>query len=59
MNDSYVFKFCPFCGNVDQETFTILDFERVECYQCGAVGPLRDEPDEAVEAWNKRADESK
>jgi len=57
MAESIHFESCPFCGNKDQNRFYILDNERVECDQCGAVGPYRDKINEAIEAWNDRVTE--
>lgn len=46
---------CPFCGNTDSEVVA-AEFEgykrRVECFSCGATGPLGETEDQAVELWN-------
>lgn len=47
--------FCPFCGETDSEVVA-AEFEgykrRVECFSCGATGPLGETEDRAVELWN-------
>jgi uncharacterized phage protein (TIGR01671 family) len=45
---------CPFCGNRDQEKFSLLDGNRVMCEDCHATGPYSNLKDEAIEAWNTR-----
>lgn len=48
-------KPCPFCGNTDEDNFSIPDLERVSCDVCGAVGPF--DGADPIAAWNKRAKE--
>ena len=61
-------KPCPFCGSDDlvmsgREVYAFmtgkrLEFYRVKCDTCGAMvdNDFKD-AEEAIEAWNKRADE--
>jgi len=48
-------RFCPFCGKTDSEV-TLAEFEghkrHVECFGCGAKGPLAETEDQAVDLWN-------
>jgi Lar family restriction alleviation protein len=47
---------CPFCGEEQDLKITKgVDSYWVECNSCGADGPLRDLPNEAIEIWNKRS----
>jgi hypothetical protein len=51
---------CPFgCERkptTDAATFPDGDFWFVECRECGMRGPLADNCDEAINAWNQRTD---
>lgn len=60
-------KPCPFCGNDDlvmsgREVYAFMtgkrmEFYRVKCDTCGAmVDNDFEDADEAIEAWNRRAD---
>lgn len=48
---------CPFCGS---ENIDITDHYQtvvfVQCDDCGATFPHFDSKQEAIEAWNRRAD---
>ncbi len=54
---------CPKCGSdkVFIEStiagFTLLYY--VRCYECNHMGDYKNRPDEAVEAWNGRADDER
>jgi Lar family restriction alleviation protein len=45
---------CPFCGDEGQVEETGLGTFMVVCEGCGAEGPRRTDPQEAVEAWDHR-----
>lgn len=48
---------CPFCGTVARLDRVIDDIWHVECTDyadCGAGGPIRDTPEAAAHAWNRR-----
>lgn len=50
-------KSCPFCGGENIDFFSqgaIAWF--VQCDDCGATFPHFDSKAEAIEAWNRRAD---
>ena len=45
--------YCPFCGgesvvSMNDELFTVV------CYDCGAMGPLSTDAENAVVLWNHR-----
>lgn len=51
------FKPCPFCKTNDinltwKDGFTIV----AQCYDCGASGPYAENEEEAIDAWNRRAE---
>lgn len=52
-------KPCPFCGAEGKKLLVLQDdgeyYVQCDNYGCGALGPYKDLPTEAVEAWNKRA----
>lgn len=53
-------KQCPFCGSGNVHVVDAKNGENsVECGDCCAVGPWKDEDVEAVAAWNRRAPESR
>lgn len=67
MSEKIELKSCPFCGEktdivvvekivLDEgdspEDYTLED--RVECQNCGALGPTADHRTSAREAWNRR-----
>ena len=57
-------KPCPFCGSATAPTLIMRSVSHhVECNYadggCGARGPYKSFPQEALAAWNKRADQSK
>ena len=49
---------CPFCGASGEDIEVLLDY--LECRVCSAQGPYSsysdddDEPEKAVELWNRR-----
>lgn len=58
-------KPCPFCGSasffgdrfpelIDHD---IVELYAVECNGCMARGPAKETPEEAEEAWNRRAED--
>ena len=52
-------KPCPFCGSESSQT--VIN-NRVECWDCGAQGPLAVGPSEtaekvAIKRWNERSGE--
>jgi|GEM_PF-2745939 len=55
-------KKCPFCGGKDFSKYGkfVADKKKrdvhVHCHGCGACGPVEGTEQDAVEAWNKRAD---
>lgn len=55
-------KPCPFCGSKDIEilewTFkNDINTWQVECQECGVSGSMYSIKAEAVEEWNRRADD--
>ena len=53
-------KPCPFpqCGSTRVRLFMRADtYYQVSCDECGARGPVRQSGEEAVTAWNARAEE--
>lgn len=61
-------KLCPFCGSENCETFTRIAKTEyglvsgplyVMCKDCSCKGPKKDSEEEAVKAWNSRAQEEK
>lgn len=52
---------CPFCGGGQTTTWHIghyiLNPWVAECWDCGARGPRAETEAEAVDKWNKRAQE--
>ena len=55
-------KPCPFCGSETAPALIIRSVSHhVACnhafFGCGARGPYKSFPQEAVDAWNKRADQ--
>ena len=58
LSKDYGLMHCPFCYG---ERMRLIEWQRmhlVRCLnlQCGAQGPKRHDPDEALEAWNNRTD---
>lgn len=45
---------CPFCSNEDIRLVEDNEIHWVECYKCGAEGPIRLERRYALMMWNKR-----
>ena len=55
-------KPCPFCGSETAPTLIIRGvYSDVQCSPimggCDAIGPLKSDDDDAIAAWNKRADQ--
>lgn len=54
-------KECPFCKHTESGIEKRVEFSNkplhVECYACGARGPMASTPDEAAELWNRRGGE--
>lgn len=60
MSDDAV-KPCPFCGGTDirmDESFGTdsWSFGRW-CHACGSIGPISESAEQALAAWNRRADD--
>jgi Lar family restriction alleviation protein len=58
-------KPCPFCpdgGEPKHITGSSYEYgsraHAVECCKCGVVGPVRGTEAEAIEAWNRRANDA-
>ena len=53
-------KPCPFCKCNKTMTWHIGHYDKpwlVECMECSASGPHADTEEEAIELWNRRANE--
>jgi Lar family restriction alleviation protein len=51
-------KPCPFCGRKGcppSLTKADVDWFCISCNECYTEGPMKDTPEEAAEAWNRRA----
>src|SRR3990172_7390809 len=46
---------CPFCGGEAQTDFIEGESYLIECYGCRAETGIRDSAEEAITAWNRRA----
>lgn len=49
---------CPFCGGKAETDYAFYDYNDygVHCVECGAyVCTVKDDPQEAIKAWNRRA----
>jgi len=51
-------KPCPFCsdesnGKIDVKSFASGKYQ-VVCGNCGAIGPVSDEPEKSLDMWNAR-----
>ena len=51
---NYDLLHCPFCGSEALHLFWNDPYRSVTCDKCHAEGPVRDNMDFAVEAWNTR-----
>ena len=53
-------KPCPFCGGKATITKSVdvcnNKFYSVKCFRCGVLTTFRDRQYNAIEAWNRRAD---
>ena len=49
-------KTCPFCGGKDLTMVNDENHFFVGCYTCTTCGPVGKTEEEAIEAWNRRAD---
>jgi len=49
-------KPCPFCGSTNLGFLSLFAWE-VQCNLCLAEGPKADTREEAIAAWNRRANE--
>jgi len=49
---------CPFCGCKKQRIYRFKRQYWLNCYSCGAEGPVSESLGCAVEKWNKRFEES-
>ena len=55
--DTVSVKVCCFCSNENPETIRIQEIGNtlaVTCLRCGAIGPVADTEDGAIEYWNIR-----
>ena len=52
-------KPCPFCGGEDFQVVGVYGEEYyVDCLTCTTCGPSGETEEEAIEAWNKRAEDA-
>ena len=53
-------KPCPFCGGKELSVISVLGEDYyVECSSCTTCGPSGETYEEAIEAWNRRAEDGK
>ena len=53
-------KPCPFCGGKDLQVVNVYGEDYyVDCQTCTTCGPSADTYEEAIEAWNRRAEDGK
>ena len=53
-------KPCPFCGGEEFEVVSVYGEEYyVNCLNCTTCGPGGETYEEAIEAWNRRAEDGK
>ena len=49
---------CPFCGHIDLTVKNVWQtYKFVACNTCKAGGPVRKNEQEAIKAWDVRADQ--
>lgn len=58
-------KPCRYCGNnilgtllIDEELMSFgeaMGYFQAHCYMCGAKGPVCEDEQQAIDAWNKRS----
>lgn len=46
-------KHCPFCNAEKLEVMQVMNNTFARCQQCGARGPIANNADEALKAWDK------
>ena len=51
-------KHCPFCGSKALHTSNIFGEHYVVCTNCTCAGPGAWTQEEAIEAWNRRANDN-
>ena len=54
-DEKITLKPCPFCGG--RADFATSDKNWISCTECGAETSYYDEPEEAIEAWERRYQE--
>ncbi|WP_415441972.1 Lar family restriction alleviation protein [Acetobacter okinawensis] len=50
-------KSCPFCDRPSARIIEGPAYDFVQCFVCGAKGPIRYRKEHAITAWNTRAGE--
>ncbi|WP_311755841.1 Lar family restriction alleviation protein [Proteus terrae] len=50
-------KNCPFCNSKKLEVMQVMSNTFTRCRMCGGRGPVTNDSDNAVTAWNKRKGE--
>lgn len=50
---------CPFCGSSNRELRESRGYVVVACRNCGAIGPMKESPIAAMDAWNVRIERYK
>ena len=54
MIEDFELKTCPFCDSDNVELVMCKDSSSVNCENCLAWGPEKDNPRDAAKAWNSR-----
>ncbi|UPK82568.1 Lar family restriction alleviation protein [Proteus vulgaris] len=47
-------KSCPFCNSKKLEVMQVMINTFTRCQKCGSRGPIANNADEALKAWDKR-----